>query len=266
MASLTILHEDDSLIAVAKPAGIATANVPAGEESVFALVRRMLERKSRTKEPPKTGADASSARSAGEPFLGVVSRLDKPVSGVVVLAKTRAAAASLAAQFRERSVEKTYHAVVEGRFPSPIGQWATWRDVVERLGTDRDRRQGRGRPQASAARPAEADDDGEGRGSAAELRARVLKRFGEVSIVELRPLTGRRHQLRAQCAAHGCPIVGDRMYAARLPFPAGIALHAREIAFDHPATGRRCRIVAEFPEAWRPRFAPLITVVSEPRG
>jgi len=264
MASLTILHEDDSLIVVAKPAGIATANVPAGEESVFTIVRRMLERGSRKKTPPLPEADASGGVPGREPFLGVVSRLDKPVSGVVVLAKTRGSAASLAAQFRERSIEKTYHAVVEGRFPSPVGQWTTWRDVVERLGTDRDRRQGRGRPQASAARPADADGDGEGQGRPAELEARVLRRFGEVSIVELRPLTGRRHQLRAQCAAHGCPIVGDRMYGARLPFPSGIALHAREIAFDHPTTGHPCRIMAEFPEAWRPRFAPLIAAISEP--
>lgn len=266
MTSITILHEDDSLIAVAKPAGIATANVPVGEESVFTVVRRMLERRSRKKTPPSPGTDASGVDPGREPFLGVVSRLDKPVSGVVVLAKTRAAAASLAAQFRERSIEKTYHAVVEGRFPSPVGQWATWRDVVERPDTDRDRRQGRGRPQASSARPADVDDDGEDQGRPAELRARVLKRFGEVSIVELRPLTGRRHQLRAQCAAHRCPIVGDRMYGARLPFPAGIALHAREIAFGHPVTGRPCRIVAEFPEAWRPRFAPLIAAIPEPRG
>lgn len=266
MASITILHEDDSLIAVAKPAGIATANVPAGEESVFTVVRKMVARQPRPKGKAAAEGERGGRPSGGEPFLGVVSRLDKPVSGVVVLAKTRDAAASLAAQFRERSIEKTYHAVVEGRFPSPVGQWVTWRDVVERPAADRDRRQGWGRPQASAARTADADDDGEDRGRPAELRARVLKRFGEVSIVELRPLTGRRHQLRAQCAAHGCPIVGDRMYGARLPFPDGIALHAREIAFDHPGTGHACRIVADFPEAWRPRFAPLINAIPETRG
>ncbi len=265
MASPTILHEDDSLIAVAKPAGIATANVPAGEESVFSLVRSLLARKSR-KKLPSAGAEAADGAAAGEPFLGVVSRLDKPVSGVVVLAKTRSAAASLAAQFRGRSVEKTYHAIVEGRFPAAVGQWVTWRDVIERPEEARGPGAGRGRPHASAARPADADEDGEDRGLPAELRARVLKRFGEVSIVELRPLTGRRHQLRAQCAAHGCPIVGDRMYGARLPFPDGIALHARELAFDHPATGRPCRILAEFPEAWRPRFAPLIAAIADTRG
>jgi 23S rRNA pseudouridine1911/1915/1917 synthase len=265
MAALTILHEDDSLIAVAKPAGIATANVPAGEESVFTLVRSLIARKSRQK-PPSAGPGAAARAAGGGPFLGVVSRLDKPVSGVVVLAKTRAAAASLAAQFRESSIEKTYHAIVEGRFPAAVGQWVTWRDLIERPEDARERGADRGRSRASTARPAEGDDDGSDRGRPADLRARVLKRFGEVSIVELRPLTGRRHQLRAQCAAHGCPIVGDRMYGARLPFPAGVALHAREIAFGHPATGRPCRIMAEFPEAWRPRFAPLIAAIAAMRG
>ena len=266
MNSLTILHEDDSLIAVAKPAGIATANVPAGEESVFTVVRRMLVRRPRKKGPPAAGADGDDGTPSDQPFLGVVSRLDKPVSGVVVLAKTRAAAASLAAQFRGRSVEKTYHAIVEGRFPAAVRQWVTWQDLIQRPGSDRERRPGRGRPHASAARPADMDEDGEDRGLPAELQATVLKRFGETSIVELRPMTGRRHQLRAQCAAHGCPIVGDRMYRARLPFPDGIALHATEIAFDHPGTGRPCRIVAGFPEAWRPRFAPLIAAIAETRG
>lgn len=271
MNSLTILHEDAELIAVAKPAGIATANVPAGEESVFSVVKKMLARRPRPKgtaaaEGKRDDGDSAAVTFSGGalpggPFLGVVSRLDKPVSGVVVLAKTRAAAASLAEQFRGRSVEKTYHAIVEGRFPAPLGQWVTWQDAIERPAMGSDLRAGRGRSHASAARPKDTDEDAAGGGRPAELEARVLKRFGEVSIVELRPLTGRRHQLRAQCAAHGCPIVGDRMYGARLPFADGIALHAREIVVDHPATGRPCRFVAEFPEAWRPRFGPLLAAI-----
>jgi len=86
----TILHEDATLIAVVKPAGIATANVPAGEESVFTSVKRLL-------------ADRGGR---GDAFVGVVSRLDRPVSGVVVFAKSPAAAADIARQFRDRTVAK----------------------------------------------------------------------------------------------------------------------------------------------------------------
>lgn len=220
-----IIHEDEAIIAVVKPAGIATANVPAGEASVFTQVRRMLE-----------------ARGAGDrPFLGVVSRLDRPVSGVVVLAKTPAAAADLARQFRERTVEKTYVAVVEGRFPAPVDTWVEWTDHLER-------------PHRGPSRPAAAGPET----PEARLRARVLVRLGEVSLVELVPATGRRHQLRAQLAARGCPIVGDRLYGSRLPFTDGIALHAHVLTLSHPITRRRTMLTADPPPSWHARFPALL--------
>jgi 23S rRNA pseudouridine1911/1915/1917 synthase len=228
MGPLPIIHEDDALIAVAKPAGLATANVPAGEASLFTVVRRML-------------ADRTRRPEGALPFLGVVSRLDRHVSGVVVLAKTSAAAAKLAAQFRDRSVAKTYVALVEGRFPAPLGTWTTWHDALER-------------PDRGPTRQATGNETGQ----TATLRARVTRRLGEVSLVELEPATGRRHQLRAQLAARGCPIVGDRRYGARLPFPEGIALHARLLAFDHPLTGARLLLGAEFPDCWRQRFSQAL--------
>ena len=228
MQAPSIIHENDAVIAVAKPAGLATANVPAGEESVFTLVRGLV---------------AARSRSVGaSPFLGVVSRLDRPVSGVVVFAKTPAAAADLARQFRERSVEKTYVAIVEGRFPAPIGTWVEWADSLER-------------PRRGPTRLSDA-----GAGSAeSRLRARVLARRGEVSLVEIVPATGRRHQIRAQFGARRCPVVGDRLYGARLPFPEGIALHARGLAFADPSTGRRVAVAAEPPAAWRSRHAELLS-------
>jgi len=225
MTSLPVVYEDPALIAVAKPAGLATANVPAGESSAFTAVRGML-----------------ATRRDGAPFLGVVSRLDRPVSGIVVFAKTRAAAASLAGQFRERSVSKTYYALVEGRFPAPLGSWVEWQDSVVRPGHGPSRRAPPGAgPQGREAR----------------LRARVLRRLGEVSLVELEPATGRRHQLRAQLATRGCPIVGDRLYGARLPF-AGIALHAAALTFIHPTEGRPLRLTADVPAGWHGRFAAAL--------
>jgi 23S rRNA pseudouridine1911/1915/1917 synthase len=228
MPSPPVLFEDDALIAVVKPAGLATANVPPGEPSAFREVRRRL-----------------AERRGGEPFLGVVSRLDRPVSGVVVFAKTRAAAAALARQFRDRSVRKTYYALVEGRFPAALGTWVEWEDAVVR-------------PRRGRSRAADADSGEEGQ--AAVLRARVLRRLGEASLVELEPATGRRHQLRAQLAARGCPIVGDRLYGARLPF-AGIALHAAALALDHPTSRRPLTLAADVPAAWHGRFAAALDAV-----
>lgn len=213
----TILHEDDSLIVLVKPAGVPTANAPRGAASMFSILQ---------------------ARRPAGAFLGVVSRLDAPVSGVLVFAATRQAAAALAAQFRDRSVTKEYVAVVEGRFPAPLGQWVDWHDLVERHGVDEP-------PRGSApARPA-------------HVRARVVRRAGEVSLVELVPTTGRRHQLRLQLARHGCPIVGDRRYGARLPFSGGIALHARRLALAHPVTAAACSFEAPLPAEWRRRFPGL---------
>lgn len=266
---LEVVLEDAQLLAVVKPAGLPTANAPAGVPSVYTILR--------------------NSPTVGD-FLGVVSRLDAPVSGVLVLAKTRAAAAELSRQFRERRVAKVYSAVVEGRFPAPLGQWVDWHDRIERHDQERRSQLRRGRhadsrPQARPNSPATPrpspgeeeevqddvlhdfpDDTGDGRiddegGGSCHVRARVVHRAGEVSLIELEPSTGRRHQLRAQLAGHGCPIVGDRRYGARLPFLAdnrtAIALHALRLSFDHPATGRATTVAAAWPAAWAARFPSL---------
>jgi 23S rRNA pseudouridine1911/1915/1917 synthase len=242
---LPFLFEDDALVALVKPPGLPTANAEPGQESIYTLLKRRW--------PP--GA-----------FIGVVSRLDAPVSGVVVLAKTSAAAASLAAQFRERSVEKTYLAVVEGRFPAPLDAWVDWHDLVSRQpGQPRSTLH---RQPAAAAEPTRAVDEAssdEATPKPAHVRARVMRRAGEVSLVQLRPSTGRRHQLRVQLAARGCPIVGDRLYGARLPFPAGIALHATALAIEHPTTGAHMRLEADPPREWTERFPALVPRTPDPR-
>lgn len=212
---LAIVLEDDNVLVAVKPAGLPTANAAHGVPSLFSMVKDRL------------GPGG---------FVGVVSRLDAPVSGIVVMAKTRAAAASLSRQFRERSVEKSYIAICGGRFPAPLGRWVEWRDTI--------------------ARP-EGEGDGSGRTQEAHVRARVVRRVGEVQLVELEPSSGRRHQLRAQLANRGCPIVGDRLYGSRLPFPVGIALHARALAFDHPVTTKRVRLERAPPESWKKRYPVL---------
>ncbi|MFM8891979.1 MAG: RluA family pseudouridine synthase [Planctomycetia bacterium] len=247
------LSEDNHIIVVVKPAGLPTANASRGQVSLFTLLAN---------------------RGPRGRFLGVVSRLDAAVSGVGVLAKTRAAAAELARQFRERLVEKSYEAIVEGRFPAALGRWVDWHDRLTRHGDDRRSRVHPGGGRAARGPGEERDRDGGEHmlddpalydpidagqmadGADCHVRARVVRRLGEVSLVDLVPSSGRRHQLRAQLAERGCPIVGDRTYGARLPFSsarglgAAIALHARRLAFGHPHTGQRVEFAADRPAAW----------------
>lgn len=221
-----ILHEDDAVLVACKPAGLPTANAPRGRESLYTQLAR---------------------RAGPGGFIGIVSRLDAPVSGVVVVAKTPEAAAALARQFRERTVGKHYLAVVSGRFPAPLGAWVDWHDEIASANRDRDPAGGRGQP-----RPA-------------HVRCRVVRRAGEVSLVELEPSTGRRHQLRVQLASRGCPIVGDRTYGSRLPFGGGgIALHARRLVFDHPATGAPLILEANVTSQWQPIFPSLFPPARRP--
>jgi 23S rRNA pseudouridine1911/1915/1917 synthase len=238
--SLPILFEDDHLVVLVKPAGLPTANAPRGEDSVYARLLR---------------------RSRGA-FVGVVSRLDAPVSGVVVLAKTPSAAASLAEQFRERSVEKAYVAVVTGRFPAPLGEWVDWHDAISRR---------EGEPKSRLHPMGEGVEPAAGGGDAlprpAHVRARVAKRAGEVSLVELEPTTGRRHQLRLQLAARGCPIVGDRLYGSRLPCRSGgIALHAERLGIVHPVTGRPVEFASPCQAVWGRDFPSLFAAAGGASG
>jgi 23S rRNA pseudouridine1911/1915/1917 synthase len=225
--AVSIVFEDDHLIVTVKPAGMPTANAPAGCPSLFTRLKDRL---------------------GHEAFIGVVSRLDAAVSGIVVFAKTHRAAARLSEQFRERTVEKLYQAIVTGRFPAALGSWLEWTDNLERPP---------GKNPTKIVSVASED------AQTATTRARVMVRAGEVSLVELAPLTGRRHQLRAQLAGRGCPIVGDRLYGSRLPFPipGGIALHATQITFDHPHHGRPVTFKTPCPEPWKVRFPHL---ASEP--
>ncbi len=213
------------MIATVKPAGMPTANAPVGRPSLFTWLK------------DRSGPDA---------FVGIVSRLDAAVSGVVVSAKTPRAAARVSEQFRERSVEKLYMAIVTGRFPAAIGVWLEWKDWLQR---------------PPGQRPTAVVPQGTADALEATTRARVVARGGEISLVELSPVTGRRHQLRAQLSARGCPIVGDRTYGSRLPFPipGGIALHATQITCMHPDKVGLLTFKAPVPRLWKLRFPHLFS-------
>lgn len=227
-APLHILYEDNHLLAVLKPAGLATMGVVADQPSVVTLARQYI--KERYAKP-------------GNVYLGVVSRLDEPVSGVLLLARTSKAAARLSAQFRGRSVEKIYWAIVEGAILPPAGLWHDWLlkdEQARRMRRVARQSAGRSKPGGGPATPQEA-----------RLEYRLLQRLSAGSLVEVLLETGRKHQIRVQFAERGWPVLGDRRYGAAGSFSAGIALHSRRLVFDHPVTKQRIELTAQLPRSWR---------------
>jgi 23S rRNA pseudouridine1911/1915/1917 synthase len=156
---------------------------------------------------------------------------------VVLLARTSKAAGRLSEQFRAGEIAKVYWAIVEGRPSDEKGRW------VDRLDKDASR---------NRSRRVESHED---EGRIAEVNYRVMRTAGDRSKLELRPATGRSHQLRVQLAERGLPIVGDRKYGASSSLAATdghhrIALHAHELTFTHPTLGHRLSIIAPVPADW----------------
>jgi 23S rRNA pseudouridine1911/1915/1917 synthase len=218
-----VLYQDAAVIAVNKPAGVvvhAGAGVHRGT-----LVNRLVHR------------FHALSKLGGELRPGIVHRLDRETSGVLLVACTDAAHRALAAQFAARSVEKTYLALVEGRVRADSGRIAKpiTRDPVRRT--------------RMTARLAS--------GREALTEYRVLERFGKHSWVEVRIHTGRTHQIRVHMASIGHPVAGDRLYGGR-PDPSGrMFLHAWRIGFTSPATGERVRVEAPLPGELERRLEDL---------
>lgn len=222
MGSLNILYEDNHLLVVNKPAGLPTQGAGAGEDSLVVRAKEYLKRK---------------YHKPGNVYIGVVSRLDALVTGVVVLARTSKGAARLSEQFREADVAKTYWAVVEG---APQQSSATLVDWLAK-----DERQRKMVVVGSQGIPSQ-------NGQEARLRFSQLASLpGNQTLLCVNLETGRKHQIRVQLAHCGCPILGDAKYGASRSFPEGIALHARRLAIVHPTLQTRLEFVAPLPESWR---------------
>jgi len=225
MSDFEILLEDGPLLAVNKPAGLLT-QAPPGIDSLEHRVKDFLTL--RDQKP-------------GRCYLGVPHRLDRPVGGVLLFAKHVRAARRLSEQLENRTVDKTYWAAVSGQ---PEDNAGTWVDSMKKVPHQ---------PLAVIVQPI----DPEAR--EAVLHYRVLRRFEWGAWLEVKPETGRMHQIRLQSGSRGFPILGDTQYGSTVPFGErhgdprlqGIALHARSIAFLHPMTREPLTLEAALPSAWQ---------------
>ncbi len=225
---LTVVFEDKDIIVIDKPVGLVVHPAPGNRDRT--LVNALLAH---------CGDSLSGIGGVARP--GIVHRLDKDTSGLMVVAKHDAAHRALAQQFADRSLSRTYQALVwgtpapaRGRIEAPIG-----RDT-------------RNRKRMTVT--------GKGKGAATQYR--VLKQYGPVSLVECTLETGRTHQIRVHMAYRKHPVVGDALYGGRnsraggkavaplLGFPRQ-ALHAVGLHFEHPRTGKMMRFSSELPEDMR---------------
>jgi 23S rRNA pseudouridine1911/1915/1917 synthase len=212
--NLQILYEDNHLIAVYKPAGLLVQGDISHEISLLDMVKDYIKKQ---------------YNKPGEVFLGLVHRLDRPVAGVVVFARTSKSASRLSIQWRQRSITKIYWALVHGKMPRPSGRLTSFLKKRRQKVT--------------------LTEETHKRAQEAALTYRTLLVREEISLLEINLLTGRKHQIRAQLAAEGCPIVGDLKYGARQRREDGtICLLAKSLTFMHPTRPETIHIEAPTPE------------------
>lgn len=212
-----ILFEDNHLLILNKLAGEIVQGDKTGDEPLSEQIKTFL--KQRDNKP-------------GNVFCGVVHRLDRPVSGAVIFAKTSKALARLNAQLQRREIRKLYWALSRNRPSLDEGE------LVGYYRKDASRNKSYFSP---------ASHEGSLPGS---LRYRWLRSFDRYHLLEIEPLTGRHHQIRASLAYLGCPIAGDVKYGDRRALPdRSIALHAHSLTFEHPVRHVPVHVVAPLPPA-----------------
>jgi 23S rRNA pseudouridine1911/1915/1917 synthase len=200
---IDIIYEDDDLLVVDKPAGMTTH--PAPGNPVHTLVNAVLS------HLPALPESDNPARP------GIVHRLDKDTSGLILIAKTREALANLSAQFKSRGVKKAYVTLVKGKLTPQSG-------IIDApIGRDRAHRQ-------------KMDITDSGR--PARTAYTVLRYYDGYTLVEARPETGRTHQIRVHFASVGHPVIGDATYGTRSELVGRQFLHAQRLSFKLPSTGK----------------------------
>lgn len=211
-----VLYEDNHIIIVNKRSSDLVQGDSTGDEPLDSIIRGYIKDK---------------YNKPGDVFLGVVHRLDRPVSGCVVYARTSKALSRLSELFRSREVRKIYWAIVTARMPAEEGTLQNYLKKNEKQNKSY-------------------VYDNEVKGSkSAELSYRLLARSERYYLLEVELHTGRHHQIRAQLAAAGCPIKGDLKYGAkRSNEGGGISLHSRRISFIHPVRKTEVTVEAPLPD------------------
>jgi 23S rRNA pseudouridine1911/1915/1917 synthase len=216
-SSLNVIYEDNHLLAVDKPAGLATMGTPPGKPTLLDLAKLYVK---------------DHYNKPGNVYLGVISRLDAPVTGVVLLARTSKAARRLTEQFRSRTVGKTYWTIVEGLVRSSSGKCVNWLVKDERH------------------RRMHVVDKTVAGAKEARLSYRRLAKLDGLTLLEVQLETGRKHQIRLQLSHIGHPVLGDRKYGARMKFPNGIALHSHTLRLTHPVRDEPLELESPLPPSW----------------
>jgi 23S rRNA pseudouridine1911/1915/1917 synthase len=216
-SSPDILFLDNHVIAVRKPAGTLTQPDDSGEASLLDQVKDWIKKE---------------FNKPGNVFLGLVHRLDRPVSGVVVFARTSKGASRLSEQFRQKTTTKIYRTLVEG---TPQPQRGSLKHYLRKEKSLKATVFPRPTPNAKEAL----------------LDYEVIEALANTSLLDVQLHTGRFHQIRSQLAFIGHPIVGDKKYGAHLALPGGqIALHALRMIFNHPTSKEKITIECPPPQDW----------------
>ncbi len=220
LRQLKIIYEDNHLIAVNKPVGWLVQGDQTGDTPLLDYVKQYIKVK---------------YKKEGDVFLGLVHRIDRPVSGVVVFARTSKALTRMTKMFKERSVKKLYWAVTLDRPNELEGKLVHW------LTKNFEKNVARAYPNERTA-PNSAKKS--------ELSYELLATFSSNCLLEVKPTTGRPHQIRVQLAKMGSPIRGDRKYGYKgKPHPDNaIYLHARALSFIHPVKKEPIKIWAKVPK------------------
>lgn len=221
LAGSAILYEDNHLLVLNKEPGLLTQPVPKDDrDSLEGIAKNYIK---------------TAYKKPGNVYLHAVHRIDRQVSGLVIFARTDKALSRLNRAMRERLVTKIYHALVEGEQAGMVGQTVQLKNHISH------------RDHFAVVSAHSTADSRE-----ATLSYTVLKYGRGLSLLEIALDTGRYHQIRAQLAFAGHPVLGDRRYGSMADFgwQSAIALHSRNLRFPHPVKAETIDLVAEYPPSW----------------
>jgi len=232
---IKVLYEDNHIIAVVKPAGVLTQGDRTGDENLMDMVKDYLKEK--YKKP-------------GNVFLGLVHRLDKPVAGIVLFGKTSKGASRLSEQFRNHTIQKTYHGIVVGK---PKEEKGSIKEQVNKISFFAEGFTNKSDEELLA------EIKKATKTRTAELSYEVVKKNDKYSLLKILPKTGRFHQIRIQMQQMGCPILGDTKYAStgsaqvaqEWTDKKAIALAATAITFKTATDDKVVNLEIPLPEGWK---------------